>query len=383
MINKRHKPLSIIAISLPLVLTIIVISQSVSVNSQYIWAQPMHIVSTRGHFDESGNLNDDSKPYDSFNIASLGCPNESVIYVHGVWTAKDGPSEARKPVFENAIEIFDRARLSLESLGYTFPVIGFSWDSDTEISSSGWNHAKLIAKENGPKLAQFIVDFKDKCPQTKIRVIAHSLGARVVLSSMDSLNNNQAWNNKNFHIASVHLMGADVNSDEVSKNAADVLSSDGITSAYGKDIEEEVTQFYNLIDPEDDALEPGFVSIGLFGSLFYTNWNPFEIQPVYYPFYEQDLALGQEGMSSGISDTNRPRNYVDIDMDEGEIPNISDADADGRCDLEYPLSLSFVCTINQPGDNHLGYVGFRDHTSNSLINDGAMNIVVNTFPSLH
>jgi esterase/lipase superfamily enzyme len=63
-------------------------------------------------------------------------------------------------------------------MAYTFPVIGFSWDSDTEISQDGWNYAKKIAKENGPKLAQFILDLKNNCPQTKIRLIAHSLGAR-------------------------------------------------------------------------------------------------------------------------------------------------------------------------------------------------------------
>jgi len=28
------------------------------------------------------------------------------------------------------------------------------------------------------------------------------------------------------------------------------------------------------------------------------------------------------------------------------------------------------------GDNHCGYIGFRQPFSNSLINDGAMNIVV-------
>ena len=90
-------------------------------------------------------------------------------------------------MFESAPEIFDRLRLSLESVGYNFPVIGFSRDSDTIISSEGWDYAKIIAKKNGPKLAQFILDLQDNCPQTKIRLVAHSLGARVVLSSLKSL----------------------------------------------------------------------------------------------------------------------------------------------------------------------------------------------------
>ena len=210
---------------------------------------------------------------------NLGCPQEAVVYVHGVWTARDIDDEVKESMFENAIESFDRARLSLESLGYAFPVIGFSWDSDTSLSQSGWQSAKLIAIENGPKLAQFIVDFKERCPQTVVRIIAHSLGARAVLGSLDSLNTNQVWNNNNFQIASVHLMGAAVDDDEVSKDASDVISLDGIESAYGKVIEEEVSEFYNLVNHQDDALEPGFVNPWPWLAPHYTIWNPFEIQP--------------------------------------------------------------------------------------------------------
>ena len=36
--------------------------------------------------------------------------------------------------------------------------------------------AKNIAKDNGLKLAQFIFDFKNKCKDADIRLIAHSLG---------------------------------------------------------------------------------------------------------------------------------------------------------------------------------------------------------------
>jgi hypothetical protein len=188
-------------------------------------------------------------------------------------------------MFVSAPEVFDRAKLSLQSRGYTFPVIGFSWDSDTEISPDGWDYAKIITKKNGSKLAQFILDLKDNCAQTDIRLVAHSLGARVVLSSLDNLNNNQIWNNNNFDIASVHLMGVAVDDDEVSKNAADAFSGDGIRSASGKAIEEEVSHFYNLFNPEDDALEPGDQDL-----FWYYCWNSLENQPVYYPCFEQDLA---------------------------------------------------------------------------------------------
>jgi hypothetical protein len=374
MIKEIHK--KIFTHGLLLAMVVIIIS-SISIIS---WAEPSTalIVTTRDHFDKSGNVLVSDRPYEPFDFENLGCPQEAVVYVHGVWTARDKDDEVSEGMFENAIEASDRARLSLESLGYTFPVIGFSWDSDTEVSQIGWNDAKTIAKENGPKLAQFIADLKEGCPQTAVRIIAHSLGARVVLSSLDSLNNNQIWNNNNFQIASVHLMGTAVDDDEVSKEASDVISFDGIRSAYGKAIEDEVLEFYNLVNHQDDALEPGFINPFLWLAPF-AFWNPLENQPVYYPYYEQDLAIGQSGIQSSILDENRPRNYLDINMQEREIPIIpSDADADGMCDFGYLVSSGFVCTIHQDGDNHLGYVGFRGLAPNSLRNNGAMDTVVDT-----
>jgi hypothetical protein len=313
----------------------------------------------------------------------LGCSQEQerevVIYVHGVWTAKDRTDEVAKQMFENLPEIVDRARLSLDSLSYGFPVIGFSWDSDTEISSSGWNYAKIIAKENGPKLAQFILDLKESCPQNEIRLIAHSLGAMVVLSSLDSLHSNQIWNGNNFEIASVHLMGAAVDNEGVSKNPSDTGDSpDDDAIVYGQVIEEEVAHFYNLYNSEDDALEPGYFNPWYFDCSF----NYFENQPIYYPCFEQDLALGQGGIqTTTISNIDRPQNYLDIPVRQ-EIQKIIDADADGTCDLMYRnfwFPRGWVCTIIQTGDNHLGYVGFR--SVENLGDYGAMDIVVNTIRS--
>jgi hypothetical protein len=360
---------------LSVVLVIIISSLSVTV-----WAEPstVNIVSTRDHFDKSGNALVTDRPYEPYDFGNLTCTQEVLIYVHGVWTARDNVDEAAEGMFENAIEVSDRARLSLESLGFTFPVIGFSWDSDTDLSPSGWYNAKIVAKENGPKLAQFIADLKERCPQTAVRLIAHSLGARVVLSSLESLNNNQGWNNNNFQITSVHLMGAAVDDDEISKDPSEVISLDGIKSAYGEAIEDEVLEFYNLVNHQDDALEPGFINL-FFWLAPFTIWNPSEKQPVYYPYYEQDLSVGQSGIQSSISDENTPQNYLDIIMEEHETPfTLDDADADRTCDLKYPVPSGFVCTITQDGDNHLGYIGFRDPTPNSLKNNGVMDIIVDT-----
>lgn len=368
------KPISIL-ISLVLISATLLLTSANSV----AWAEPILITSTRNHFDQFANPIPNSPPYEPFpfDFKRVGCSQEqeAVIYVHGVWTAKDKTDEVFKRMFENVPEVVDRARLSLESLGYRFPIIGFSWDSDTTISSSGWNYAKIIAEENGPKLAQFILDLKESCPQTEIRLIAHSLGAMVVLSSLDSLHNNQIWNDNNFAIASVHLMGAAADNEEISKNLSDTGDSPNDDAiVYGQAIEEEVRHFYNLYNPEDDALEPGYFNPWYFDCYF----NYSEQQPIYYPCFEQDFALGQGGMQTTISNVDIPQNYVDTPVGQ-EILNIIDADADGACDLRYPSSWvpdGWVCTLTQMGDNHLGYIGFR--SIESLGDYGAMDIVLDT-----
>ncbi len=75
------------------------------------------LISTRNHFDrDTGELRTghNSRDYDaSDNIPGLDrqCEGEVAIYVHGVWTTTVSPSF---PYFENAIEIFDRARMSIK-----------------------------------------------------------------------------------------------------------------------------------------------------------------------------------------------------------------------------------------------------------------------------
>lgn len=339
-------------------------------------------VSTRDHFDEFGDPNVGNLPYESFDFEPLGCPQEVVVYVHGVWTGS-GKIEDRaasgneKIVLDNATEIFHRARLSLDSLGYSFPIVGFSWDSDTELSLVGWEAAKKIAKENGPKLAQFIIDLEDYCNRQvppediDIRLIGHSLGSRVILSTLDNLAENENWNGK---LTSVNLMGAAVDNEEVSKNHDDVIDSRGIKSAYGTPIENVVLKFYNLVNTEDDVLEPGSIQYWWWTPVpFYSAYNYDEDQPVYYPYFEQDLSLGQDGIQSDIPQIDRPRNYIDIPDIDRELINFPNANGDVNCDLINPLNGK--CTITGRGDNHLGYAGFVDE-SKRLIDNGTMDAIV-------
>ncbi len=151
------------------------------------------IISTRGHFDyhsvgqliQGHNITDyaysssDLVNNSSSKISNKStCPpgKEIAIYIHGAWTDE-----------QVAYEQFNRTSMSLISNNYTIPLIGFSWDSNTPINKDGWVTAKDIAEKNGPKLAQFVLDFKNKCKDTDIRIIAHSLGAEVVNSTSSKL----------------------------------------------------------------------------------------------------------------------------------------------------------------------------------------------------
>ena len=56
-------------------------------------------------------------------------------------------------------------------------VVGFSWDANP--NKNNWTIAKSIANENGPKFAQFILNYADTYKKhhgqdIKIRLIAHN-----------------------------------------------------------------------------------------------------------------------------------------------------------------------------------------------------------------
>lgn len=240
------------------------------------------------------------------------CTDEIVVYVHG-WLEDE----------ESAMDKFNTLKKSLsEGNGYTFPVVGFSWTSDVY-----WHYAKYLATINGERLAQFIVDFKTACENTQIRVIGHSLGARVILNSLESLHDNhQAWNDANYTIASVHLIGAAVDDEEVSTDSA---------LGFGGHIQEEVEEFHNKFSPEDNILES------------------------YYWWTEGDCALGECGAEIGV-----PLPPSDKYFQQDVSNQLSrDSNGDGQDD-------KLNC-----GDNHNGYIGVVNEDG-SLTDDGAIDEIV-------
>jgi hypothetical protein len=309
---------------------------------------PLYYVSTRDPQSTpyeivTGPVGYGNETYRDFS--ELTCQNETVvIFVHG-WEESE----------DNIKERLNRVKLSLEDNNFIHPLIGFSWPSNTN-----WPDARSIAAENGPKLADLIFYVKNECPNADIRPLAHSLGARVVLSSLDALYKNQTWNSNSFTIKSVDLLGAAVDDEEVSTNPIDILNDPTNLgtpkSDYGQAIEAVVTNFRNYFSSKDNTLEP----------------NP--EKPI-YPFFETDLALGQSGYQKVPYDIkitkSLPDNYIEKDVKE-ELVAECDADGDGKSD--FPFENNQTITI---GDNHRGYLGYRNITDNSKITyDGAIDIVI-------
>jgi hypothetical protein len=257
-------------------------------------------------------------------------------------------------------------KLSLANNNYTGPLIGFSWPSDTV-----WLGAQFIAQANGPKLAQLIYNVTNDCPEAKIRIIAHSLGARVVLSALNSLHQNPLWTTNNSNITSVHLMGAAVD-DEVSNRTEftliDQTNWGRPKSSYGQAIQDEVINFSNLFSSNDNMLEP----------------LPKPPSVPIYPTFESDFALGQSGyqkyplypnldllynLSKRVS---LPKNYNETNVTKELVANC-DADADGVPDKPFGDGQAIAV-----GDNHRGYLGYR-YNDNKIIDDGAINVVVSSW----
>ena len=284
------------------------------------------IVSTRNHFNlETGQLNslknmEDYNPYDIPGLNGNHCSenNELAIYIHGVWTGQIASKEQ-----------IDRTNLSLNSNEYNIPLVGFNWDSTTAINPSGWDIAKSIAKQNGPKLAKFLSDFKTNCPNCNIRIIAHSLGAKVVESALINLNNNETWkNNSAYNITSIHLIGAAISDRAASKN-----------TPFGIAIENIVDNFYNLYNPKDNILQGLYVKT--------ENENP----------------LGLLGLKKGEP---FPSNYTEHNV-MSEISSFRKTSG-----IDKPFIDN---AVSRWGNNHSGYIGIRG-INGKLKDDGAVNIIV-------
>ena len=168
-------------------------------------------ISTRGFYDlKTGktlkNISYDAYPKTSFEKISQ--KSEIVIMIHGLRNNKSG-----------ALAKYVIAEKRLKTLNYKHDVVGYSYDSNTagvQYKSTALSALKVgvtIAKKNGKNLSKFIKDLKSKNPSIKIRIMGHSLGAQVILSTIESLAKNSE---NNGIIESVHLFGASIPANSLS-----------------------------------------------------------------------------------------------------------------------------------------------------------------------
>ncbi len=165
-------------------------------------------ISTRGYYDLSTGKTIKTNFYYLYpkkDFKKLIGSKEFTIMIHGLRNDNVG-----------AVAKVRLARNRLRKLGYPHSVIGFSYDSNTT-GAYLIKHAKhalsvgqTIAKKNGRNLGKFIEDFKLTSPKTKIRLMGHSLGSQVILSTVEYL----AKQKQNVGIIeSVYFFGASITED--------------------------------------------------------------------------------------------------------------------------------------------------------------------------
>jgi len=165
-------------------------------------------ISTRGFYNLDSGITIKKQPYHLYPkriFDALVGAKEITIMIHGLRNNAPG-----------ALTKFVIAKKRLAYLGYKNPVVGYSYDSNTtgaqyiSYALHALHTGLIIAGKNGRNLAKFVTDFKQKSPETKIRLMGHSLGAHVILSMIDNLARNAK--NKGI-IEAVYFFGGSIPSD--------------------------------------------------------------------------------------------------------------------------------------------------------------------------
>jgi len=237
-------------------------------NGDYPIPEDYPVVTTRGQFDDDGDLRSGytATEYgvdgDWSTYADRAGDREILVAVHG-WNI-----DAR-----GARDVANTTRIALRENGYDQLVVGFSWDSEKGDGwiDQGWNEAVEIARGNGPKLAQWIADWTDSVG-VPIRVIGHSLGARVTVEALASLRDRGRSNS----VRSVSLLGGAIDDQEVETD-----------EPYGADIADAAERFHNFYKTDDGVLDWAYGAI------------------------EFDTAVGEEGIQDAAD---APDNYAETDV---------------------------------------------------------------------
>ncbi|WP_128477481.1 DUF726 domain-containing protein [Halorussus pelagicus] len=219
-------------------------------------------ISTRDHFDNSANLvsGETTDSYDRNGDWSALGDAPLTLFVHG-WDVSE----------QGALDAAYECQLALEGNGYANDVAAFSWDADKGSSwDGGWSDAKTIAEKNGEKLANFVTDWNADTGRD-IRLIGHSLGARVSAETLVSL---LADFGASDAVTSVSLVGGAIDDQSVAQSGA-----------YADAVRDGTMELHNYYSTND----------GVLGNIYQTR--------------EFDTAVGEEGL-----DGTPVANYTDHDV---------------------------------------------------------------------
>lgn len=164
---------------------------------------------------------------------TLGNIPEITIMIHGLRNNKSG-----------ALTKFSIAQSRLKQLGYKYPVVGFSYDSNTRgvqyksCEKKATDVGRIIARNNGYNLSKFITDTRKKFPHLKIRLMGHSLGSEVIIHTLAKLKNYTGI------VDNVYFFGASIPADSVTPKK------------FGKILQKTVRQkIINYYSPQDEVLK--------------------------------------------------------------------------------------------------------------------------------
>lgn len=153
-------------------------------------------------------------------------PDEALVFVHG-WLADRAAALGRMSLM----------RYGLEKNGYRHPVVGFTWDSRQPAAE--WRTGKTLARWNGPKLAEFVGDFKEEHPDTRLRLLSNSLGDRVLFSALETLEDD----GHSRPLESATVLGGSVDRNTVASGGR-----------YADAVRNQVGDLYNYWTPHDDTV---------------------------------------------------------------------------------------------------------------------------------
>ena len=186
-------------------------------------------VTTRGYYDltDGKTLRDlRYSLYPSNLLKRLTSSEQICITVHGMRNNSAGATSKIRIASDR-----------LTSLGYTHPVIGFSYDSNTAGAHTKRHHTRAlktaydISKKNGYHLASFIKDMLKAAPGIKIRLLGHSLGSDVIMNTILNLYRCDLRDS----IETVHLFGASSTRSDMSESygtATEYVVLNGVANYY-------------------------------------------------------------------------------------------------------------------------------------------------------